>query len=113
RPVGALGGREGGWEALRPLGPRAGGGSGDPRRRGHRAEVLERRHHPLHVAPAHVPARAGVSAQPARSASSTLAGCASALATFAPCFFTLPSGPIPTVERLTPTAFLPYITSSP
>src|SRR5262249_34278466 len=82
-PAGPLRRRRGGRAALRPGALRAGARSGAPRRGGHRAEVLERRRHPLHVAPAHVPARARVSAQPARSASSTMAGCASALATFA------------------------------
>src|SRR5882724_4433895 len=46
-------------------------------------------------------------------ASSTFAGCSSALGTLAQCFFTLPSGPIQTVERITPITFLPYIIFSP
>src|SRR5262249_13153184 len=50
---------------------------------------------------------------PSVSAASTCSGCASALATRAQCFFTLPSGPIQTVERITPVVFLPYITFSP
>src|SRR5262245_4123971 len=47
------------------------------------------------------------------SASSTCAGCAAAFATRFQCFFTLPSGPIQTVERITPVVFLPYIIFSP
>src|SRR5215467_14449066 len=43
----------------------------------------------------------------------TCSGCFSAFATLAQCFFTLPSGPIQTVERITPTVFLPYIVFSP
>src|SRR5215470_17867879 len=49
----------------------------------------------------------------ALNASNTLAGCSSALGTLAQCFLTLPSGPIHTVERITPTVFLPYIIFSP
>jgi len=49
----------------------------------------------------------------ALSASNTLAGCSSALGTLAQCFLILLSGPIHTVERITPTVFLPYIIFSP
>ena len=44
---------------------------------------------------------------------STCAGCSAALATFFQCLRTLPSGPIQTVERITPTVFLPYSVFSP
>src|SRR5262249_60246413 len=50
---------------------------------------------------------------PERMASSTCSGCCSALATFFQCRFTFPSGPIHTVERMTPMVFLPYIIFSP
>src|SRR5439155_16032484 len=46
-------------------------------------------------------------------ASSPLAGWSAALATRVQCFFTFPSGPIQTVERITPVVFLPYIIFSP
>src|SRR5690606_4835567 len=46
-------------------------------------------------------------------AASTCSGWASAFATRFQCFFTLPSGPIHTVERITPTVFFPYIVFSP
>ncbi len=35
------------------------------------------------------------------------------MGTFLQCFLTLPSGPIQTVERMTPVVFLPYIIFSP
>src|SRR6266446_10460207 len=44
-----------------------------------------------------------------RSAASTCSGCFAASLTRAQCLRTLPSGPIHTVERMTPTVFLPYI----
>src|SRR5207344_3129991 len=47
------------------------------------------------------------------SAARTSSGCFSALATRAQCFCTFPSGPIHTVERITPFVFLPYIIFSP
>ena len=47
------------------------------------------------------------------SASSTCSGCSAAFATRFQCFITLPSGPIQTVERITPVVFLPYIIFSP
>jgi hypothetical protein len=50
---------------------------------------------------------------PACRASSTFVGCSSAFGTRAQCFFTTPSGPIQTVERMTPVTFLPYIVFSP
>jgi len=49
----------------------------------------------------------------ARSAASTCSGCAAASLTRAQCLRTFPSGPIHTVERMTPTVFLPYIVFSP
>ena len=52
-------------------------------------------------------------AQPAFNASSTFSGCSAALATRPQCLRTLPSGPIHTVERMTPWVFLPYMTFSP
>ncbi len=48
-----------------------------------------------------------------RSASRTFSGCSAASGTRFQCFFTLPSGPIHTVERMTPVVFLPYIIFSP
>ncbi len=50
---------------------------------------------------------AAASARRPVSASSTCAGWSSALATLRQCFFTTPSGPIQTVERMTPSVFLP------
>src|SRR5262249_34916676 len=41
------------------------------------------------------------------------AGCSSAFGTRAQCLRTTPSGPIHTVERITPWTFLPYIIFSP
>src|SRR5262245_38625093 len=46
-------------------------------------------------------------------ASSTFVGCSSAFGTRAQCFFTVPSGPTHTVERMTPVTFFPYIIFSP
>src|SRR5262249_39627246 len=48
-----------------------------------------------------------------RTASRTCSGCCSALAPFFQCRFPLPSGPIHTVDRMTPIVFLPYIIFSP
>src|SRR6266446_9128187 len=50
---------------------------------------------------------------PLRNAASTCSGCFAASLTRAQCLRTLPSGPIHTVERMTPTVFLPYIIFSP
>src|SRR6186713_1343717 len=46
-------------------------------------------------------------------ASSTFVGCSSAFGTRAQCFFTVPSGPTQTVDRITPVTFFPYIIFSP
>ena len=43
----------------------------------------------------------------------TFAGCASAFGTLRQCFFTFPSGPTQTVDRMTPIFFFPYIIFSP
>jgi hypothetical protein len=51
--------------------------------------------------------------RPSRSAASTCSGWASAFATRAQCLRTLPSGPIQTVERITPVVFFPYSIFSP
>src|SRR5262249_26918658 len=105
--------RQGGGEAVRPRALRGRSRPGTPRRRGHGTEVLERRLRTAHVASADLPARAAVRAQAAFRASSTLAGGTSAFRTLAQCFFTFPSSPSQTVERITPTVFLPYIIFSP
>ena len=47
------------------------------------------------------------------SAASTWSGCFAASATRAQCRRTVPSGPIHTVERMTPTTFRPYMVFSP
>ena len=47
------------------------------------------------------------------SAARTWSGCSAAFATRAQCRRTRPSGPIQTVERITPVVFLPYIVFSP
>src|SRR5690349_6823331 len=52
-------------------------------------------------------------ARPPRTASHTCSGCFAASATFFQCLRTTPSGPIHTVERMTPFVFLPYIILSP
>src|SRR5882762_3762627 len=50
---------------------------------------------------------------PPLTASHTCWGCLAASGTFFQCFRTTPSGPIHTVERITPFVFLPYIILSP
>src|SRR3989442_11277208 len=50
---------------------------------------------------------------PPLTASHTCSGCLAASGTFFQCLRTTPSGPIHTVERITPLVFLPYIILSP
>src|SRR5262249_18304643 len=52
-------------------------------------------------------------APPPRTALHTCSGCFAASGTFFQCLRTTPSGPIHTVERITPFVFLPYIILSP
>src|SRR6185369_10889871 len=48
-----------------------------------------------------------------RRVSSTCSGCLAASATFFQCFFTVPSVPTQTLERMMPIFFTPYIIFSP